>query len=119
MVMPRSTAAAAHLGHLFVDSLPMADSNDTKRTARTIDIVNDAEAPYSISPQSFEVPTKWITPRRILGERPQCVADATLQFGMEATDDLGGRRAKDDPVTSHLSASLTRLLERFAEHLLQ
>jgi hypothetical protein len=55
----------------------MADGNDAKRAARSVDIVDDAEAPYSISPQPFEVPTEWLTQRRIVGERPQCVADAT------------------------------------------
>src|SRR2546427_1323636 len=38
---------------------------------------------------------------------------------MEPTNDLGGRRAEDDPVASHLSAALTRLLELFAQYLLQ
>ena len=110
---------AARCSEILVDASARSDRHDADEPSRPIELVDDAESPYAVSPEPSELSTQRLADRRGLAQRVERAADAALEIGMECADDLGGLRSNDEPISAHRPSAPAGALGRLAEHLVE
>lgn len=65
----------------------MPDGEDLQHTATAVDVVDDSEAPYPISPQAFQLPLQGFAELGIGTQRAHGLSHAPFHFWRQTPDD--------------------------------
>ena len=76
------------LGDLFVDLAPVAHGEDADDSTLVVDGINNAETPYRVFPQPFQLTEERRAGKRILAERSKGLFNAALQIRRQVTDNI-------------------------------
>jgi Arc/MetJ-type ribon-helix-helix transcriptional regulator len=98
----------------------MTDRQGAQGTLGTLDPVDDAETPDSVSPQALEFAAQRPPKFWIVTERSERISDAAFHLGRKSANHLGRSRSDDDSIAAHLApraCPLDPLLEHLVERL--